>query len=251
VFEHPKFECTTQLGAEETKKMLCELEAMQIELYSLLNLKQQKIGVKPVINLFTSRTRYYKKAEAFGVPGMYTDGFCDVDKLELNILLKPSMFGGYKNRSTLYHEFTHLALSHKMIYAFDNQPKQRFPFWFAEGIATYMETIKFAGDQVLLGAVNDKRLKLLKPYINQRIVQIDPIIKRSYDQGFSQNHYAVAWGLAFYILNTPELREQMLLFVNEFPSTNQDKPFEVFKHYFLQNGENYAQWEEKFIDSYR
>lgn len=247
-FEHPKFECTTQLSARETKEMLDELELIQTQLYAFLGLKQQKPDIKPVINIFTSRTRYYKKAEAFGVPGLYTDGFCDVDKLELNILLKPSVFGGYKNRSTLYHEFTHLALSHKMIYATSRESKQRFPFWFAEGIATYVETVEFAGDQVMLGAVNDKRLKLLKPYLDQEIVQIAPIINRDYDQGFSQNHYAVAWGLTYYILSTTELRDQMQLFINEFPRKEHGDSFKAFKQYFLQNSENYALWETAFIN---
>jgi len=246
--EYNGFKCVSELKVDETKDFLDQLSLLRVSLYEQLSLTPRNIEDTPILHIFTNRKRYKAAAEQSGVPGEYTDGFCDVEKLELYLYLKSSLFGGYKNRSTLYHEFTHLCLCSKLIYDSDNQPLQKMPFWFAEGMATYVETVRFDGDSVIWGSVNSKRLKLLRPYINQRIVLIDPLIKREYNDGFSLNHYAIAWGLVYYMMNTPEHKSGVKRFVNEFPTTKHNEPFVVFKSYFLQGDENYAQWESRFIN---
>jgi len=245
--QHSTFDCTSQIPVDETNELLDQLILLQTQLYSVLEITQQEITARPRIHIYTDRLKYLQVAADHQIPGEYTDGFCDTKELELFILLKPSLFG-YKNVKTLYHEFTHLALNHKLIYPQSNQPKIRLPFWFSEGIATYAETVEFKNSKAVFGKVNRKRLFLLKRFVNRDLILVDKVIGRGYDRGFSLNHYAVGWGLTYYLLSDEELSKKVAGYINNFPTSATEDSFADFKTNFQASDENYAQWEQGFVD---
>lgn len=225
--------------------LLKQLTMLQNKLYSLLEITPTQGGRALKVNIILDQKAYIKTAQFFGVPGEQTDGFCNTDTLEMFILLKSSWFG-YDNTFTLFHEFTHLALSSKIIYPANRQPKEQFPFWFTEGMACYTETVSFIDGKAILHPRNHRRSKMLKPALNQnQHLRDSQIFTSNYEKGYSLNDYAMAWGLIAYTISSMGLQSKMALFIREFPDSHIFSPFELFSRYFI--GHDPETWKNEFL----
>lgn len=199
------------------------------------------------VNILLDRKEYIKIVQRFGVPGKLVDGFCDTNTLEMFILLKPTWLG-YGNMTTLFHEFTHLVLTARLIYPDIHRAVRPFPFWFAEGMACYAEAVSFVDGKVIFGQKNEPRLKLLKSCIEgpQRIWS-SPVFSSDYTKGFALNDYALAWGLVAYIMSSADLRPQAALFVKLYPDDLSNDHCELFRRYFVGNDNTRGEWEKIFF----
>ncbi len=238
-------ECHSQLPYLETKKLMEQLATLQARLYDLLEISPpQHLPFK--IHIFDDKKTYMDIAANFGVPGKYADGFCDTDRLELYAWLKPSITG-YKNISTLFHEFTHLVLSEKIIYPENPRPGKRLPFWVTEGLATYVETAFFEDSGLVFRPEKSQRFKQLLACLPMDDGWTREIINRDYAHGVSLDDYAKAWGITTYIFSSPLLQAGMVHYMQTFPEQPDQLPFKDFEDFFLEQHTDLMIWEEAVL----
>lgn len=227
IVHQSSLECHSQLPYIETKKLMEQLKILQARLYELLKITPaQHLPFK--VHIFNDKKIYMDIAADFGVPGKYTDGFCDTDRLELYVLLKPSITG-YTNTSPLFHEFTHLVLSEKIIYPDNPRPRIRLPFWVAEGLATYAETACFEDSGLVFRPEKSLRFKQLLACLPMEDGWTQEIMNRDYAHGVSLDDYAKAFGITTYIFSSPLLQDWMVHFMRAFPEQPDQLPFKNFE----------------------
>jgi hypothetical protein len=75
------------------------------------------------------------------------------------------------------------------------------PLWLNEGLATYMECSYYDGEKLVVGEINQGRLRELQYEIRQKqSVSLKDLFRTQQDK-FTDKHYAAAWGIVYWFLN--------------------------------------------------
>lgn len=126
---------------------------------------------------------------------------------------------GHHPSIVLYHEGAHQFVQEAINMKIPKQYKNAFnegftvasstPIWLNEGIATYLETALYNGRNLDIGRVNVSRLTHLQYMIDNSIYpDVEEVLSRKYGQPFSKEHYAVAWGLVYYLRHDADAAKQ-------------------------------------------
>lgn len=126
------------------------------------------------------------------------------------IYLPYLMIAGEHPITVLLHEGAHQFIHNVIDMPVPTRFEQHFeehsrrlnstPIWLNEGLACYLETAKYDGAELELGRVNQQRLAHLQYMLkNSTAPSISETVSRKYGQPFTVEHYAVAWGLVWYL----------------------------------------------------
>ncbi len=132
-------------------------------------------------------------------------GYTQPSLMETRIVLGPN-YGGRYLATTSLHEYTHFLMRNLPIY---------FPVWFEEGYASYLSSMAFGDNEVILGGIPEDRGPGIpqRPYVKlQKILEtgsIDDLGSQS-----ASRFYARAWLLTHYLttgyrLGLPDHREHL------------------------------------------
>ena len=163
------------------------------------------------INAYARRAEYEKFAIAAGFARGATAGFYHLKGTGV-IHLPYVMTGEFSPSLTLLHEGTHQFVHQTIDYRLPRELRSHFPpgtealvsvpLWLNEGLATYMETAEYDGRTLVVGRVNQHRLRYLKKLLKAgKAPSIREVLKSGHGERLSREHYSVAWGLVYDLLH--------------------------------------------------
>ncbi len=105
------------------------------------------------------------------------------------------------------------------------------PYWLAEGLAEFHETITVAGD-VAYAALNDRHLQALA---SDKLPSLEAVLTAppvTWQQDDSQPYYSIAWSLVYFLMSSAQGRGALGLTLQQ-SSTHSCGPYQA--HAFLAN----------------
>ena len=148
------------------------------------------------------------------------------------------------------HQFVHEAIDmavparFEQYFTEDSRRLNSTPIWLNEGLACYLETAVYDGEGLDVGRVNVSRLTHLQDMLrNGTAPSVEETVSRRYGAPFGVEHYAVAWGLVWYLRHDSDVaaRDERRAALNRYIERVKLGCFEDpeidFKGFFLKNGQ--------------
>jgi hypothetical protein len=169
------------------------------------------------IYAYASMEDFRKEANKIGVSQAASGFFTPRDGGAIHL---PYMeIKGQHPSIVLYHEGAHQFVNEAIHMKIPSQYQKYFnkeyaiapstPIWLNEGLATYLETVRYNGRDLDIGRINASRLSHLQYMIKHSInPDVEEVLTRKYGQPFSAEHYAVAWALVYYLRHDAKLKNQ-------------------------------------------
>lgn len=148
------------------------------------------------------------------------------------------------------HQFVHEVIDFKLPEKYRDKLKgivymNAVPRWLNEGIATYIEVSYYDGRKLVVGEINQNRLRHLQSLIkNKNCISLRELFKpRSAEEFINRDCYAPAWGLIYWFLHDKnkskqkKRRKMLKSYINWCKKGFMDNPEEEFGKVFIEDKE--------------
>ena len=179
----------SQGGERETQELLTTFSKFRQVTAALTSARTVEPSVPTRVYLFADQSSYEDHVDIENSAGVFKPTYGE-------FTMAMTIGGG--GESILFHEYTHMILS--------NVPGASYPSWYNEGFADFMATMRFEGDNVVIGEVPPGFVAAVaddRGWVPLSELFHGSAFRHRGDRDATHRYYAQSWLVVHYLLRGP------------------------------------------------